>query len=87
MADTTAQALTTWAREPLFHLSSPLVPWGAGDNRPHHDFIDLWDFPREWLGFDLTVDVEAKAKELAVLKLMEDLSAFEFHRLDQGSIS
>ncbi len=73
VAQTTAEVLETWPREPLFHLSSPLVPWGRGDNRPHHDFVDPSDFPAEWLGLDLTVDVEAKAKELAVLRLMRQV--------------
>ena len=66
--------MKTWQREPLFHLSSPQIAWGSGNNRPHHDFVDPSDFPREWLGLDLTVDVEAKAKELAVLKLMGELA-------------
>jgi len=74
VAEITAEALDTWLREPLFHLSSPLVAWGEGDNRPHHDFVDPSDFPPEWLGLDLTVDVEAKAKELAVLKLKEQIT-------------
>lgn len=74
-AETTEKALGTWRREPLFHLSSPLSGWQGGDCRPHHDFIDPCDFPREWVGLDLTVDVEAKAKETAVLKLMTDMAA------------
>jgi UV DNA damage endonuclease len=72
--DTTKAAMSTWRREPLFHLSSPLNGWGAGPCRPHHDFIDPADFPECWQGLDLTVDVEAKAKELAVLKLKADLA-------------
>lgn len=66
---TTEAALATWNREPLFHLSSPLNGWEKGPCRPHHDYIDPKDFPDCWKGLDLTVDVEAKAKELAVLKL------------------
>jgi UV DNA damage endonuclease len=69
----TAAALATWRREPLFHLSSPLNGWGGSDRRSHHDFIDLADFPSEWRHLDLTVEVEAKAKELAVLKLAREL--------------
>ena len=38
------------------------------------DYIDAGDFPVEWLGWPLTVDVEAKAKELAVARLMADLN-------------
>ena len=70
---TTAAALSTWGREPLFHISSPLNSGKTGPCRPHHDFIDPRDFPVCWRELDLTVDVEAKAKELAVLQLKQDL--------------
>lgn len=40
----------------------------------HHDYIDAGDFPMEWLGWPLTVEVEAKAKELAVARLIADLN-------------
>jgi UV DNA damage endonuclease len=70
----TALALQTWQREPLFHLSSPLNGWdGKGINK-HHDYIDPRDFPKCWLDLDITVEVEAKAKELAVLRLKQDLT-------------
>ncbi len=69
----TEAALFTWNREPLFHLSSPLHGWNGPDIRKHHDYIDPGDFPGNWLPMDLTVEVEAKAKELAVLKLKKDL--------------
>jgi cation diffusion facilitator family transporter len=35
--------------------------------------LEPGDFPSEWLGWPLTVDVEAKAKELAVIRLIADL--------------
>ncbi len=73
VADTTQRALKTWNREPLFHISSPLRPWGNGNPRNHHDYINPEDFPEYWLNLDITVEVEAKAKELAVLKLMRDI--------------
>lgn len=73
VAEATEAVLTTWRREPLFHLSTPLNGWKAGDPRPHHDFIDPADFPCEWHGLDITVEVEAKAKEVAVLKLAAEL--------------
>ena len=38
-----------------------------------NDYIDSADFPSEWWGWPLTVEVEAKAKELAVLRLLADL--------------
>jgi UV DNA damage endonuclease len=72
--DVTKTAISTWNREPLFHLSSPLNGWNKGPCRPHHDFIDPADFPDCWRDLDITVDVEAKAKELAVLKLKADLA-------------
>jgi UV DNA damage endonuclease len=71
--DTTQWALETWNREPLFHISSPLKPWGEGNPRNHHDYINPEDFPESWLDLDITIDVEAKAKELAVLKLIADI--------------
>lgn len=73
--DITKEALSTWNREPLFHLSSPLNGWKNGPCRPHDDFIDPADFPDCWRDLDITVDVEAKAKELAVLKLKADLES------------
>ena len=74
LEEITQAAMSTWHREPLFHLSSPLNGWGTGPCRPHHDFIDPADFPNCWRNLDITVDVEAKAKELAVLKLKADLA-------------
>ena len=39
----------------------------------HHDFIDVKDFPESWRRKRITVEVEAKAKELAVKKLLREL--------------
>lgn len=73
----TKKALATWNREPMFHLSSPLKGWeGPAPNR-HHDFIDVRDIPDCWLKRKLTVEVEAKAKELAVLKLLDDVKCLQ----------
>jgi UV DNA damage endonuclease len=75
VADATARAAATWGRrEPYFHISSPRNGWDAGDPRPHADYIDPADVPREWLGMDVTVDVEAKAKERAVTAVMKAVS-------------
>jgi UV DNA damage endonuclease len=71
--DATQQAMETWNREPLFHISSPLQPLKNGNNRNHHDYINVGDFPVFWLNLNITVEVEAKAKELAVLKLMREI--------------
>lgn len=72
--EATRLALATWDREPLFHLSSPLHGWNGAQRTRHHDYIDPQDFPPCWRGLDLTVEVEAKAKELAVKKLAESLA-------------
>ncbi len=69
----TALALETWDREPLFHISSPKDGWKAADPRPHHDYIDIRDFPACWKELDITVEVEAKAKELAIARLRRSL--------------
>jgi UV DNA damage endonuclease len=82
--DTTEQAWTTWNREPLFHISTPLNGWEKGNPRPHHDHIDINDFPLAWLERDLTIEVEAKAKELAVLKLKAGIEALQVVRLRQA---
>lgn len=71
--EATEKARETWDREPLFHISSPLNGWGGPQARAHHDQIDFADFPKQWLGLDLTVEVEAKAKEAAVVRLRRQL--------------
>lgn len=71
--EVTRRALKTWDREPLFHISSPKYGWKSNKPGPHHDYIDINDFPDCWKKLDLTVEVEAKAKELAVKKLINDL--------------
>jgi len=73
--EATEGAIATWNREPLFHISSPIAGWDGPHPERHHDFIDVNDFPDCWYGRDLTVEVEAKAKEVAVLKLRADLEA------------
>ena len=69
----TEQAIATWDREPMFHLSSPLDGWQGPKPERHHDYIDINDFPACWRKMSLTVEVEAKAKEVAVEKLINDL--------------
>jgi len=71
--EVTMLALKTWNREPLFHISSPRGGWRSPHPAFHHDYVDVKDFPRFWRGLDIMVEVEAKAKELAVLKLKKDL--------------
>jgi len=60
-------------REQYCHISSPRNGWQGGDPKPHADYIDPADFPACWLGREMTVDLEAKAKELAVVRLMAEL--------------
>jgi UV DNA damage endonuclease len=74
-AAATEAARATWNREPLFHLSSPRHGWNKPQPAMHHDYIDPSDFPVCWRGFDLTVEVEAKAKELAVERLRLAMTA------------
>ena len=69
----TKQAIATWDREPLFHVSSPVEGWDGAKPERHHDFIDVKDVPKCWRGLRLTVEVEAKAKEVAVLRLLKQL--------------
>jgi UV DNA damage endonuclease len=66
-------AIETWNREPLFHVSSPRGGWGSENQRSHSDYIDPADFPDQWEGLNITVEVEAKAKELAVRELRQAL--------------
>lgn len=70
----TRLAVDTWDREPLFHVSSPKGGWEAANPRSHSDYIDVADFPGLWEEMACTVEVEAKAKELAVLALAEALA-------------
>jgi UV DNA damage endonuclease len=75
--EATALSRNSWksgGREPCFHISSPARGWQGKDPRPHADFVAPADFPGCWKGFDVTVDVEAKAKELAVLALKKALN-------------
>src|SRR6056297_669945 len=71
--EVTAEAIATWNREPMFHLSSPIEGWDGRKPQRHHEFIDVNDFPACWRSLKLTLEVEAKAKELAVITLMHQL--------------
>jgi len=71
--EATLQAIKTWDREPLFHVSSPRSGWKGKNWGPHSDYIDINDFPLEWKALDLTVEVEAKAKECAIARLQNQL--------------
>lgn len=78
--EATEKAIETWKnaenkRRPLFHISSPLDGWKSPKPHRHHDMIDPEDFPLLWRSLDITVEVEAKAKEVAVLSLFNHLRA------------
>ena len=72
--EATERAIATWNREPLFHISSPLEGWTGPKPQRHHDFIDPHDFPAGWRTRNLTIEVEAKAKEVAVIQLKNQLN-------------
>ena len=82
--EATAAAIETWNREPLFHISSPLAGWSGPKPARHHDEIDINDFPACWAGLGLTVEVEAKSKEVAVRKLQVQYSQ-KFGNQSQGN--
>lgn len=68
--EATRRAMATWNREPVLHLSSPKNGWRGATPSRHHDFIARADFPSCWRKLDATIEVEAKGKEVAVLRLM-----------------
>jgi UV DNA damage endonuclease len=71
----TRRAAASWgAREPYFHVSSPRDGWDA-NARAHADYVNPADVPALWRSMSLTVDVEAKAKERAVLALRDAIGA------------
>ncbi len=73
VCEATDLAAQTWrGREPYCHISSPREGWNSNP-KPHADYIDPADVPECWHGRAMTVDVEAKAKELAVVRLMRDI--------------
>jgi UV DNA damage endonuclease len=81
--EATLRAAETWAgrdvtlsptaREPYFHVSSPRDGWDAKNPRPHSDYLDLADLPPLWRDMTVTADVEAKAKERAVLAIKAEV--------------
>ena len=74
--EATELAAETWdGREPWCHLSSPKDGWSSSNPRPHADYIDPADFPDAWRDRTMTIDIEAKAKERAVLAVKEERGA------------
>ena len=76
--EATNASIQTWEAagrgEAYFHLSSPKNGWQGNDPKPHAEMIAMNDFPEEWIGLDVTIDIEAKAKELAVIAVMNNLN-------------
>lgn len=73
--EATSRAAASWGRrEPYFHISSPRDGWDR-DARPHAEFVSADEVPPIWRTMRLTVDVEAKAKERAVLALRDAVAA------------
>jgi UV DNA damage endonuclease len=72
--EATERGIATWKnREPWMHISSPKDGWGSLNPRLHADFIDPDDVPEEWRGFSMTIDVEAKQKERAVIAIQNTM--------------
>ncbi|MDD3155396.1 MAG: UV DNA damage repair endonuclease UvsE [Victivallaceae bacterium] len=74
LEEATCRAEASWhfrGETAHFHLSTPDAP----GSRKHAEYIDPRDFPDCWRKWDLLIDVEAKAKELAVLRLMRNKCA------------
>ena len=72
----TDMAVETWrGREPWMHIASARDGADAKNPRPHADYIDPDDFPTEWESRRLTIDVEAKAKDQAIVALRNALGS------------
>ncbi len=64
-------AASTWqGTTPVYHISSPKDGWNSKKPRLHADYIDPNDFPEFLLDRDCVLEVEAKAKESAIAKLL-----------------
>jgi len=84
--EVTELASETWhGREQYAHLSSPRGGWEAPNTRAHADYIDPADFPEVWRERTMTIDVEAKSKERAVLAIKRVICA-ACHNDDIGAI-
>ncbi len=75
--EATAVMVESWrGREPYAHLSSPRDGWTAPNPRPHAAHVDPADVPESWLTLPrITVDVEAKDKERAVVEIMRAVAS------------
>jgi UV DNA damage endonuclease len=79
--EATGLAAESWqGREQYCHLSSPRAGWDGPIIRAHADYIAPADFPDAWSGRTMTIDVEAKAKERAVLAIKEAMQPLQLTR-------
>jgi UV DNA damage endonuclease len=81
-ADGVPEEYFEWAKETWkdydyqrMHISTPRDGYTtASKSRPHHDYIDINDLPSWMIGKEnLHVDIEAKAKEVAIKKLRNEI--------------
>jgi len=76
--DATRRCLDTWARadrEPVFRVASPEGGWAAENPGVLAAYVAPDDFPAVWLDLrHITIDVEARAKERAIVLLREKLA-------------
>jgi UV DNA damage repair endonuclease len=73
-----------------FISPSPLEGWSGTKPQRHHDYVNLRDFPDCWRQHRITAEVEAGAKERAVLRLRHELlrlAAASSHRPCRTGIS
>jgi len=82
---------STWSKTnliPKIHISSPK---SEKEFRAHSDFIDL-DFVKPFfdmvksIGNDIDIMIESKKKDLALLKLVEDLSKMRGYKRISGGV-
>jgi UV DNA damage endonuclease len=74
--EVTRRAIATWDREPLFHVSGPARGWTGPNPRVHHEFVRVRDVPPCWQELEITVEVEARAKEVAIRRLQRALRSY-----------
>lgn len=76
------EAQKTWKNRAWqrLHISTPKHGFlNIKDSRAHADYINFNDLPKFLFRYDnLIIDVEAKTKELAVLKLYEEIRNYRF---------
>jgi UV DNA damage endonuclease len=86
VAEATDLMVASWGpREPYAHISSPREGWDARDRRPHADFLEQGDLPEEWSTLRMTVDVEAKEKDRAIVQLMRSLASESKPKAERSS--